>query len=76
MQTLAIVQGSKDYQIWFERGHLNCSCPHYQYRLRKTASACKHIQEAKPQIAALLGIETKAQMELYAGPAIFIQREK
>jgi hypothetical protein len=77
MKILATVlsQSGREYQIWYSFNHLQCSCPHYQYRLRKSAQECKHIKEARPQLAALLGIETKKQMERYSGPGIFIQME-
>ncbi len=35
-----------DYAITLRNGKLNCTCPHFQIRLRRTNELCKHAKQA------------------------------
>ena len=35
-----------DYAVTIRQGKLNCTCPHFQIRLRRTNELCKHAKQA------------------------------
>ena len=43
--------------IFTDDGKKICSCPHWQFRLRKAGTKCKHIVEAERNIETLNSLE-------------------